>query len=184
MDMIGRVVSSARQVAHVSQGDKVFALVADGALQNVLHVDSRFVTAHRPGLIPSCFVSAYYALVDIGRLGPGRTALVHGGASCFGLAAVQICHIIGVEVFVTVMGAEISSQRDALERGGLKPDRIIEANSDEFINVVMENTGGKGIDALYNPTQEHASINVRCVRRGRFSPTKSIQQQWVVLTKS
>ncbi|CAI6093931.1 unnamed protein product [Clonostachys chloroleuca] len=166
MDMIGRVVSSGRQVAHVNPSDQVVALVADGALQNVLHVDSRFVTTHRPGLIPSCFVSAYYALVDIGRLGSGRTALIHGGASCFGLAAVQICHVMGVKVFVTVMGDGISSQRDALERGGLKPDHIIEANSDEFINSIMEKTGGRGVDVLYNPTQEHASINVRCVRRG------------------
>jgi NADPH:quinone reductase-like Zn-dependent oxidoreductase len=150
-------------------GDRVSALTVDGSLQNTTQIDSRFVRKWPYDLPLSQCVSAYHSLVKVGRLGQGKTVLVHTGASSFGLAVIAWASQLSIEVFATIKRPDLSLQRSALKRLGLKNDHIIEADSDNFVNVVCDRTGGKGVDLVYNPTQDHVEANFKCVRTGKFT---------------
>lgn len=168
MDIVGHVVRKGDLVVGLKTGDQVMALVSGGAIQSSVIVDSCFVTPFKPGLVPSCLVSAHFALFHTGRARGGSTVLVHAGASTHGFAAMQLCFLVGAEVFVTVMGSNVAGQRDMLEKTGLPSHYIIDANSGSFVDVISERTRGRGVDIVYNPTQEHVDLGAACVRRSKF----------------
>lgn len=164
MDIVGRVTRLGSGVKDIELGAEVVALVPNGSLQSHFNVDSRFVASFRPGLLPSFYVAAYYALVHVGRLGHNHKILIHAGASGFGLAAIEVCRVAGADAFVTVLGADTKNQRDILRSAGLPVERILDANSEAFVSVIKEVTEGRGVDVVYNPTQEHTAISSECVR--------------------
>jgi NADPH:quinone reductase-like Zn-dependent oxidoreductase len=47
---------------------------------------------------PTVSVTAYYALVEMGRLQPDETILIHGGAGGTGQFRIQLAPLIGAEV--------------------------------------------------------------------------------------
>ncbi|KAM0439782.1 hypothetical protein ACHAPT_000877 [Fusarium lateritium] len=161
-DFRGLVSRTGRNVSDLMPGDRVSGLVVDGSMQNTTQVDSRFVRKWPYDLTLSQCVSAYYSLVKVGRLGRGKTVLVHAGASSFGLAAIAIASQLSIEVFATVKGQDTCLQRTALRRLGLKNYYILEADSDSFVKVVCDRTGGKGVDLVYNSTQDHVEANFEC----------------------
>lgn len=59
----------------------------------------------RPAEAASCvtiYVTAYVALVDVARVQPGESVLIHAGAGGLGQAAIQLCQMIGAQIYVTV----------------------------------------------------------------------------------
>lgn len=168
-DFRGSIARMGRNVSGLMPGDRVSGLAVGGSLQNSMQVDSRFVRKWPYDLALSQCVSAYHSLVKVGRLGRGKTVLVHTGASSFGLAVIAVTSQLSIEVFATVKGPDVCLQRTALERLGLKKDHILEADSDSFVQVVCDRTGGKGVDLVYNSTQDHIEANFKCVRRGKFA---------------
>lgn len=171
LDLVGRVTRLGRNVStrNFTPGISVIALVPNGTLQNVVSIDARFVTPARPGFVPSFFVSAYYALIHVGRIRAGSNVLIHAGASCFGLAAITVCAIVGAEVFVTVLGSDSDGQGKIVRGAGVHADRIIDGNSSNFVAAVKRATAGKGVDIVYNPTQENVNLSVECVRFSEFT---------------
>ena len=51
--------------------------------------------------MPLVFLTAYYALVDLGGLQRGEKVLIHAAAGGVGMAAVQLARHLGAEVFGT-----------------------------------------------------------------------------------
>jgi acyl transferase domain-containing protein len=168
MDVIGRIKSVGSGVTDLVAGQEVVALVPDGSLQNILCVDRRFVAPFAKGFVPSLFVNAYYGLAYIGRIDSRRTVFVHAGASCFGIAAIQVCLHAGAEVYTSVVGEGSQQQRQVLERGGMSTDRIFDANSDKFIATIIEATAGVGVDIIYNPSGARMDLIGRLIRRGEL----------------
>ena len=169
LDLLGRVTRLGSNVTSgiIRPGVDVIALVPDGSLQNMASIDARFVVPAYGDFIPSVSVSAYYALIHVGRIRPRRKVLIHAGASCFGRAAVALCSIKGADVLVTVLGSACDRQRATLQSAGLRPDQIIDANIGNFAAAVKEATGGKGVDVVYNPTQENVDVSAECIRPGK-----------------
>lgn len=168
MDVSGFVRRVGSNVFDFQPGDDVVALVGNGALQNVLHVNARFVKRIHIDVVPSFLISAYYAVVYAGRAGPGRRVLVHAGASAFGIYAIEMAMIVGAEVFATILGPDASQQRLILERRGLLKDHIFNLNSVNLVTAVQTAMGDKGIDVIYNPTQESIEENFKCLRKCKF----------------
>ncbi|RSL56874.1 hypothetical protein CEP54_008569 [Fusarium duplospermum] len=166
-DFRGSVTRTGRYVSGFMPGDRVSGLTIGGSLQNSIQLDHRFVRKWPYDLALSQCVIAYHSLVKVGRLGQGKTVLVHTGASSFGLAAIVVASQLSIEVFATVKGPDSSLQRISLQRLGLKGDHILEADTDSFVKVVCDSTGGKGVDLVYNSTQDHVETNFKCVRRGK-----------------
>jgi NADPH2:quinone reductase len=95
--------------------------------------------------LPIIYPTSYAGLTWRANLQPGETLLVHAAAGGVGLAAVQIGKALGARVIATAGGAEkleIARQNGA--------DEVIDYRAGEFAPRVMELTGGKGADVIYD----------------------------------
>jgi NADPH2:quinone reductase len=94
---------------------------------------------------PIVYPTSYAALVYRAALAPGETLLVHAAAGGVGTAAVQIGKALGARVIATAGG------RDKLEvarRCGA--DVLVDYREEDFVARVMEATGGRGADVIYD----------------------------------
>ncbi|KAL7931073.1 putative polyketide synthase [Trichoderma chlorosporum] len=164
-DVRGEITQIGSGVCGLSVGDTVVALVADGSVKPFLRVKSQFVKRVDANIVPSFLVSAYFALIHVGRMKRGRKVLIHAGASAFGLAAIDLAVAIGATVFATVVGQGADRQREILERHGISGEHILEADSGLFIASLLGATGGKGVDCVFNPTLEAFDVQFDCIRK-------------------
>ena len=89
--------------------------------------------------------TAYHALLQRGRLKPGDWVLIHGAAGGIGLPAIQIAKLYGANVIATASTEE--KRTVCLEEGA---DHAIDYQAG-FRDKVMELTGGRGVDIIYDP---------------------------------
>lgn len=115
--------------------------------------------------IPAAFFTAWYALCHLGRLQPGEKVLIHGAAGGVGLAAVQIVHWCGAEVYAT---AGTDKKRDFLRLMGV--EHIYDSRSLDFADQILQRTGGAGVDLVLNSLAGEAiNRNLRILKQfGRF----------------
>jgi NADPH2:quinone reductase len=92
------------------------------------------------------FRTAWCALVARGGLSPSETLLVHGAAGGSGFAAVQLGKALGARVIAVARGAE---RCRACRDGGA--DDVVDTESDDFAEAVATLTGGRGVDAVFDP---------------------------------
>lgn len=98
--------------------------------------------------LPCILTTAYYALVDVARLQPGETILIHSTLGGVGQMALQIAQNIGATVLATV-GSQ--SKRDTLKtKFGLKDEQIFSSRDASFVKGCLEYTNGKGVDVVLN----------------------------------
>ncbi|KAH6604132.1 polyketide synthase [Trichoderma cornu-damae] len=165
VDVRGQITRVGSNVRGLRPGDNVVALVAEGSTKNFIRVQSQFVKRVDADVVPSFLISAYFALIHIGRARRGRSVLIHAGASAFGLVAVDLATAIGAEVFATVVGPEANRQREILKQHGVSEDHILEADSGLFVAALLGATGGRGVDCVFNPTLEAFDVQFDCVRK-------------------
>ncbi|KAG6017415.1 Type I Iterative PKS [Claviceps lovelessii] len=173
VDVKGTVKAVGTNVTTFAPGDEVVALVpAGGSIRSTIRVKSHLVQRHNSttgaASFPCLITSAYYALVHMGRATkPNKTILIRGGASAHGLAAVQMAKLIGVNILASVVGDESGFQRQVLESYGVPPTSIFDTESNEFVYDVLNASGGKGVDIIYDTTtSSNASMNnTKCVKR-------------------
>ncbi|MEU5980611.1 SDR family NAD(P)-dependent oxidoreductase, partial [Streptomyces sp. NPDC047315] len=103
----GVVVETGPDVTGFAPGDRVMGLFA-GAFGPLAVADARMLTTMPPGwdwataaAVPVVFATAWFGLVDLGRVQPGEKVLVHAATGGVGTAAVQIARYVGAEVFAT-----------------------------------------------------------------------------------
>jgi NADPH2:quinone reductase len=89
--------------------------------------------------------TAYHALLQRGRLKAGDWVLIHGAAGGIGLPAIQIAKLYGAKVIATASTEE--KRAVCLEEGA---DHAIDYQAG-FRDKVMELTGGRGVDIVYDP---------------------------------
>ena len=95
--------------------------------------------------IPIAFLTAYYALHRLGRLGEGERVLIHAAAGGVGLAAVQLAQQVGAEIFAT---AGTPEKREFLRSLGIR--YVMDSRTLDFADEVMEYTDGEGVDVVLN----------------------------------
>ncbi|MFJ6677441.1 SDR family NAD(P)-dependent oxidoreductase, partial [Actinosynnema sp. NPDC091369] len=118
-------------------GDRVFGLVP-GAFGPVAVADHRVLAPMpedwafaRAASVPVVFLTAWYGLVDLGRVRAGDRVLVHAGTGGVGMAAIQLARHLGAEVFATASPAKW----DVLRGLGLPDDHIASSRTLEFEQV-------------------------------------------------
>lgn len=103
--------------------------------------------------------TAHLALIRRGRLVPGETLLVLGGAGGTGSAAIQLGHALGARVIATARGAD----RVAFCRA-LGAKHVIDRGHEDVATAVREYTGGRGADVVFDPVGGEAfHAATRCV---------------------
>lgn len=95
--------------------------------------------------LPTIFVTAWYALHYLGRIAPGESILIHGGAGGVGLAAIQIAKQAGARVFAT---AGTNEKRDLLRLLGV--ELVADSRSLDFVEQILVATNGQGVDLVLN----------------------------------
>ncbi|ORY17862.1 putative polyketide synthase [Clohesyomyces aquaticus] len=98
--------------------------------------------------IPTNFITAYHALIEIGRIKKGETILIHSGAGGTGQAAIQIAQSVCAEVFVTVGNAQ--KKNLLMETYQLPEDHIFYSRDCSFSQGVKFRTNGRGVDVILN----------------------------------
>jgi NADPH2:quinone reductase len=152
MEVTGRVVEAGGACGEL-EGARVIAVtalpaggLADHTLadaMNVYRVPEALDGIQAAGiLIP--FQTGHIALHRRARLRPGETLLVHAAAGGVGSAALQMGVAAGARVFATAGGAK----KLALCRE-LGAELAIDYREEDFVEKVMEATGGRGVDVIY-----------------------------------
>jgi NADPH2:quinone reductase len=95
------------------------------------------------------FHLAWLGLYERGRLAAGETVLIHAAAGGAGSAAIQLAVQRGARVFATA-GSDDKLQlcRD------LGADVTINYRTEDFAKIVLEKTGGKGVDVIFDNVGE------------------------------
>jgi amino acid adenylation domain-containing protein len=114
-EVAGTVMRAGGAVADFQPGDRVCGLTGAGlgGHADLVNVDSRLLVRIPEALtfseactLPVPFLTARYALSDVGRLAAEETLLIHSAASCTGLMAIQLARRAGVQVVATVGSQE------------------------------------------------------------------------------
>jgi putative PIG3 family NAD(P)H quinone oxidoreductase len=150
LEVSGTVEAAGATVAGLRRGDEVCALLAGGGYAEYcvapepqcLPVPRGISIVDAAGL-PETFFTVWTNVFDRGRLQRGESLLVHGGSSGIGTTAIQLAHAFGARVFATAGSDEKCA---ACERLGA--ERAINYRSADFVAVVREATGGKGVDVV------------------------------------
>jgi len=90
-------------------------------------------------------LTAEYLVRRLYPLGPGRTALVHAAAGGMGLLLGQWGRKLGARMIGTV-----GSPEKAAIAAGFGYDALIDYRAEDFAPRVMELTGGRGADVIYD----------------------------------
>nr|APD71625.1 type I polyketide synthase 19 [Streptomyces sp.] len=148
----GVVLEVGSNVTDLKPGDRVFGLVMD-AFGPVAVADRKTValmpeclTFAEAAAVPVVYLTAYYGLVDLADLQVGEKLLVHAAAGGVGMAAVQLAHHFGAEVFATASPAKW----DAVRTLGVPAERIASSRDLGFRDALHEATGGTGVDVVLN----------------------------------
>ncbi|MBM4206626.1 MAG: zinc-dependent alcohol dehydrogenase family protein [Gammaproteobacteria bacterium] len=95
--------------------------------------------------LPLVLITAWGGLFDRGGLQAGQTVLIHAGAGGVGHVAIQLAKRKGARVITTV-----SSEAKAAYVKSLGADEVINYTQDDMISSVMNLTGGKGADLVFD----------------------------------
>lgn len=114
--------------------------------------------------IPLVFITAVHGLRDAGRLSKGQSVLIHSGAGGVGLAAIQVARMLGAEIHITV-GNEKKVQY-LMDTYDIPRNRIFNSRNSSFVDDVLCETGGKGVDVVLNSLAgELLHATWKCVAR-------------------
>ncbi len=150
LEVAGTIVKLGNEASRWKPGDRVCALVAGGGYaqyvsapwQQCLPVPEG-LTMTEAAALPETFFTVWANVFERGALAPGETLLVQGGSSGIGVTAIQLARAFGHRVFVTAGSADKCRE---CERLGA--ERAINYKNEDFVSVVKEVTGGRGIDVI------------------------------------
>ncbi len=112
--------------------------------------------------LPLAALTAYHMLFAKAQLSYGDRILIYGASSGVGGMAVQMAKAVGAEVFTTV-GSDEKAER-ARQLGA---DHIIHYKKEKIIDTVKEQTGGDGVDVVFEHTGEKTwADSLRVLRKG------------------
>ena len=150
MEVSGEIAALGASTTGFKVGDAVCALLGGGgyaeycaaSVKSVLPVPKGVALIDAAGL-PEVHFTVWTNLMDTAELKSGESVLIHGGSSGIGTAAIQLCAARGQTVFATAGNAD---KCKACETLGAK--RAINYREEDFVAVVKEATGGRGVDVI------------------------------------
>lgn len=167
----GTIVAVGADVAGFAVGDEVIA-VAQASLGGFVTTRANAVVHKPPHLsfteaatLPIAFLTASYALHDLGRLQAEERVLIHTATGGVGLAAIQLAQQAGAEIFATAGSPE---KRAYLQKLGVQ--HVMDSRTLAFADEIMEITGGYGVDVVLNSLTGEALLKSLSVLApyGRF----------------
>ncbi len=150
LEVAGIVVATGPGAMPHQPGDRVCALVSGGGYAEFCVAPATqclpvpaALSLVEAAVIPETFFTVWTNVFERGRLAPGETLLVHGGASGIGTTAIQLAHALGSHVLATV-----GSMEKATLCTRLGAERAINYREEAFAEIVRAHTGGRGVDVI------------------------------------
>ncbi len=139
-DLAGTVVSVGRNVRGFKAGDEIYARPRDhrvGTFAESIAVDQSDVALKPASLsmeqaasIPLVGLTAWQALVEVGRVKPGQKVFIQAGSGGVGTFAIQLAKHLGATVATTTSTANVELVR------GLGADVVIDYKRQDFEQVL------------------------------------------------
>ena len=119
------------------------------------------------------YVTAYGALIDIGQLKAGDSAVISAASSSVGLAAIQVAKAAGAVAIATTRGS--AKKQFLLDAGA---DHVVVTNEEDLVESVMAITAGNGANLIFDPIggpllqtlADAAAVGATIVEYGALSP--------------
>src|SRR5712664_2481290 len=172
MELAGIVKEVGAAVRGVAPGDRVVASPGRGGFAQECLVAADRVSPLPPGMdfeTGSAFMLTYctslHALKDCGHLQPGETLVVLGAAGGVGTSAIEVGKAMGAKVI-----AAASSEEKLAFCKKLGADDTIDYEKADLRQRILDLTGGKGADVVYDPVGgAHTEAALRATAwRGRL----------------
>jgi putative PIG3 family NAD(P)H quinone oxidoreductase len=200
LEVAGTVLAVGEAVQGWKQGEEACALVSGGGYAEYCLAPApqclpvpRGLSAVHAAALPETFFTVWTNVFERGRLASDETLLVHGGSSGIGTAAIQLGRAFGARVLATAGTVE---KCEACRRLGAQ--RAVNYNEEDFVAVVKEETGGRGVDVILDMVAgSYVPRNLECLaREGRLVliaflggttaeiDFRPILQRWLTVTGS
>jgi acyl transferase domain-containing protein/NADPH:quinone reductase-like Zn-dependent oxidoreductase/aryl carrier-like protein len=171
IEAAGTVSQVGSAVSDLKVGQRVFG-IAPSAFASQVVVPREFLALtpeklsdSQAAALPLVFVTAYYALIEVGRLKAKDTILIHAASGGLGLAAIQLARKVGAKVLATAGSPEkVRYLKD------IGVEHVFDSRSTSFVDDVRALTNGEGVDVVLNSLAgEGLTGGLSILRRfGRF----------------
>jgi len=166
LECAGDVTQVGKAVAGWKVGDRAMALLAGGGYAEdvVVHHGSAMAVPgtlswEEAGALPEVYLTAFLNLFMLGAIKTGGIALVHGGGSGVGTAAINLLREAGMRSIVTAGSADKCARCRSLGA-----DAAINYNDGDFSQPVRDATGGRGVDVVLDCVGgRYLAQNVDCL---------------------
>ncbi|QSB02718.1 NAD(P)H-quinone oxidoreductase [Methylomonas sp. EFPC1] len=166
LEVAGTITELGSEVKDLKIGDPVCALLTGGGYAEYslasacccLPIPQGFSFIQAAAL-PETFFTVWSNLFDRAKLQAGESLLVHGGTSGIGTSAIQLGKAFGSQVIVTA-GSDDKCQF-CRELGA---DLSINYRQQDFVEAVMHQTDGKGVDVILDMIGgDYLPRNLKCL---------------------
>ena len=167
------------------KGDKVvgilpWATYSVARAENLRKVDTHsYPPGYHLGILGMPGLTAYFGIMDIGKLKPGETIVISGAAGAVGIVAGQIARLQGATVVGIAGGEEkcalltdqfgFDSAVNYKTSGALRKD--IAAACPKGVDVYFDNVGGEITDAVVANLNNHSRF-VLCGQISQYNNTR------------
>jgi putative PIG3 family NAD(P)H quinone oxidoreductase len=167
LECAGEVVEVGRDVTAWTVGERAMALLAGGGYAEevvvphgcALEVPER-LSWEEAAAVPEVFLTVFLNVFRLGGLEPHGSALVHGGGSGVGTAAIQLVKAVHGTIVVTAgSGAKCRACRE------LGADLAVDYRTGDFAAAAREATGGRGVDVVLDHVgAPYLAANLKALR--------------------
>ena len=151
LELSGIVTAVGSNVGDLTLGTHVFGM-GRGALRRhvcwprlAVRAAPKDLSHVEAATVPAAYLTAFYALAEVGRLARGETVLIHSASGGVGLAAVAVARLRGARIIAT---AGTPEKREFLTRHGIA--HVLCSRSLAFAEEVLAITQGCGVDVVLN----------------------------------
>jgi len=150
LEIAGTITAVGKKITRWHVGDKVCALVSGGGYAEYCNVPQgqclpipRNLNMIEAASLPETFFTVWSNVFVADFLKAGDSMLVHGGSGGIGSTAIKMAKALGVTVYSTAGSAEKCAFCESLGA-----DRAINYNTQTFVEVIKQLTGGRGVNLI------------------------------------
>ena len=197
LEVAGTVAALGRNVSEFKLGDPVCALLQGGGYSEYSCVHSGQVlpvpgtlTLTEAAALPEAYFTVWSNVFEFGRLLPGESLLVHGGASGIGTSAIQLAVALGSTVYATAGSdgkCRFCEQLGAARAINYKSQdfvaEIADVTAKAGVNVVLDMVGGSYLDRNVKVLATQGRLVIiatQAGREGQLDISRVMQQRLIV----